>query len=426
VNRFNLRWGVAFMLSAAVAICYFDRPAVGLAIKSIEQSIAITNEQYAWLMGAFLFAYGIMYIGGGRLLDALGTRRGFLIIMVWWSLACASHGLAKSFAMLAGSRLLLGIGEGGLFPAATKALAEWFPPRERSTAMGIINAGTALGGILAPPCIAFILSLAPWPWVFFFSGTVGILWTTWWIRSYYPPQQHPRLSAAERETIAEVMRVPEKNEAAIAWGKLLSLPQVWGLVTAKFLTDAAWYFYLLWLPKYLYDARHFNIKEVGYFAWIPFAAAGLGCLAGGGSSSWLIGRGHSLNMARKVALGASAAVMPLVMLVTRSPVQWAIVLISIAYFGQQSWSTLIMTLPADLFPKRAVGTVAGMVGCGGAMGGMLFGLLAGHLLGRGYGYGPVFLISGSLHVCGFVVILLAIRVVRPVHVNKLEPALATP
>jgi MFS transporter, ACS family, hexuronate transporter len=421
-NGPSLRWGIALLLSAAIAISYFDRQTLGLAIKAIGNSIAISDGQYAWLMSAFLVTYALMYIGGGRLLDALGTRWGFLLIMVWWSLACASHGLATSFTMLAVSRLLLGIGEGGGFPAATKAVAEWFPVRERSTAMGIINAGTALGGIVAPPGIALVLSVAHWPWVFYVSGAIGLLWTVWWMWAYFPPQQHPRLAAGERAVIDEVLQAPERKEASVPWRNLFCFPQVWGLVTAKFLTDAAWYFYLLWLPKYLYDVRHFNTRDVGSFAWIPFAAAGLGCLVGGGFSSWLIKRGHSLNAARKVALGASAAMMPLIILVTRSPVSLAIVLFSVAYFGQQSWSTLIMTLPADLFPKRAVGSVAGLVGFGGAMGGVVFGQLVGWLLSNGYGYGPVFLISGSLHVAGFVVILLTVRVVRPVDATRLEPA----
>jgi ACS family hexuronate transporter-like MFS transporter len=420
----NLRWGMAFLISAAIAISYFDRQTLGIAIKAIESTIAVTNGQYAWLTSAFLVTYALMYVGGGRLLDALGTRWGFMLIMVWWSLACASHGLATSFTMLAVSRLLLGIGEGGGFPAATKAVAEWFPVRERSTAMGIINAGTALGGILAPPGIACILSFARWPWVFYISGAIGLLWTAGWMWNYFPPLAHPRLGAAERASLAEVMAQPKEKPAAVPWARLLALPQVWGLVTAKFLTDAAWYFYLFWLPKYLYDARHFDTSEVGYFAWIPFAAAGIGCIAGGGYSSWLIGRGHSLDAARKVALGASAAVMPFVVFITHSPVQLAIVIFSLAYFGQQSWSTLIMTLPADLFPQRAVGTVAGLVGFGGAMGGALFGLLVGWLLGHGYGYGPVFLISGSLHVAAFGVVMLSVRTVRPVESDKLEPAAA--
>jgi MFS transporter, ACS family, hexuronate transporter len=424
-SRSSIRWGIAILISAAIAISYFDRQTLGVAIKSVGSSIAITDGQYAWLMSAFLITYGLMYAAGGWLLDILGTRRGFLIIMVWWSLACASHGLATSFTMLAVSRLLLGIGEGGGFPAATKAVAEWFPVRERSTAMGIINAGTAIGGVVAAPGIALILSVAQWPWVFYVSGAIGLLWALWWILAYFTPQRHPRLGAAEREAIQEVFMAAETKEASVPWWTLFRFPQVWGLVTAKFLTDAAWYFYLLWLPKYLYDVRHFNTRDVGYFAWIPFAAAGLGCLVGGGFSSWLIKRGCSLNTARKAALGASAAMMPLIVLVTRSPVSLALVLFSIAYFGQQSWSTLIMTLPADLFPRRAVGSVAGLVGFGGAMGGVVFGQLVGWLLGSGYGYGPVFLISGSLHVAGFVVILLTIRVVQPVALSRLEPAVVT-
>jgi len=403
------------LLSAAIAISYFDRQTLGVAIKAIQQSIPITDAQYSWLTSAFLITYALMYAGGGKLLDVLGTRRGFVLIMVWWSLACASHGLATSFSMLFGSRLLLGIGEGGGFPAATKAVAEWFPVRERATAMGIINAGTAVGGVIAPPAIALVLSCAPWPWVFYLSGAVGLLWAVWWLRDYYAPEQHPRLNSAEREEIQEVLKVPEAGAAAIPWLRLLSYPQVWGLVLAKFLTDAAWYFYMFWLPKYLFDVRHFDTKSVGYYAWIPFAAAGVGCLVGGGFSSWLLRRGYSLNAARKIALGASAAVMPLILFVTFSPVQMAILLFSIAFFGQQSWSTLVMTLPADLFPRRAVGSVAGMVGFGGAMGGVVFGLIVGQMLTQGTGYGPVFAIAGSLHVIAFFLILATVRRVQPVQ-----------
>ncbi len=414
----RVRWGIALLLSAAIAISYFDRQTLGVVVKAIQQNIPISDEQYSWLTSAFLITYALMYAGGGKLLDVLGTRRGFVLIMVWWSLACASHGLASSFSMLVGSRLLLGMGEGGGFPAATKAVAEWFPPRERSTAMGIINAGTAIGGVAAPPLIALVLSLASWPWVFYLSGAVGLLWTLWWLWDYYQPEQHPRLSQSEREQIREVLEQRSAGasagggECAIPWVALLGYVEVWGLVFAKFLTDAAWYFYMLWLPKYLYDVRHFDTKSVGYYAWIPFAAAGIGCLVGGSFSSWLIRRGYSINAARKIALGASAAVMPLILFVTSSPVQLAIVLFSIAFFGQQSWSTLVMTLPADLFPLRAVGSVAGLVGFGGAMGGVVFGLIVGQMLKHGTGYGPVFAIAGSLHVLAFMLILATVRKVQ--------------
>jgi len=189
----------------------------------------------------------------------------------------------------------------------------------------------------------------------------------------------------------------------------------WGLVCAKSLSDAAWYFYLFWLPKYLYDVRHFDTKQVGYFAWIPYAAAGVGSLLGGWFSSRLVQRGRSLNFA-KAGPGLSAAVMPLIFFVTQSPVEIAIVLFSIAFAGQQSWSTLVMILPADIFPHRAVGSVAGLVGFGGAMGGVVFGLVVGYLLDHGFGYGVVFGIVSTLHVIAFAVILLSVRVVQPIEV----------
>jgi len=185
----------------------------------------------------------------------------------------------------------------------------------------------------------------------------------------------------------------------------------------KFLSDAAWYFYLFWLPKYLYDARGFDIKAVGMVAWIPYAASGVGCLLGGGFSSYLLQRGFSLGAARKIALGLSAAVMPFILLVPHVRISWALALFSLAYFGQQSWSTLVMVLPADLFPRNVVGAVAGLTGFGGAMGGIVFGQLVGFLLDHGFGYGPVFRLASTFHLLAFLVILLAIPVVRPLAVE---------
>jgi ACS family hexuronate transporter-like MFS transporter len=199
------------------------------------------------------------------------------------------------------------------------------------------------------------------------------------------------------------------------WLRLLARREVQGLVLAKFLSDAAWFFYLSWLPKYLYDVRGFDVKKVGTFAWIPYAAAGVGCLVGGWFSSRLIQQGRSVNAARKIALGASAAVMPLIAFVTHAPVEWALVLFSIAFFGQQSWSTLVMIVPTDLFPRASVGAVAGLVGFGGAMGGVVFNLVVGGMLDRGTGYGPVFAIVSTLHVAAFCVILGAIREIRPLR-----------
>lgn len=409
-----VRWGIAVLISAAIAISYFDRQTLPVAIKAIQLEIPISNTQFSQLQAAFLLAYAFMYAGGGKLVDVLGTRTGTLVVMVWWSLACASHGLATGFGLLATSRFLLGMGEGGGFPAATKAVSEWFPSHERATAMGLINAGTAIGAVGAPPLIAWCLATLSWRWVFFLSGALGLIWAVWWVRAYYPAASHPGVGAEERVAIAEVLQTRVDAQPAIPWLRLLGYVQVWGLVFAKFLSDAAWYFYLFWLPKYLYDARGFDTKQVGYYAWIPYAASGIGCLCGGTFSSYLVRQGRSLNVSRKLALGLSAAVMPVAYFVTRTPVELAIVLFSIAFFGQQSWSTLVMILPADLFPRSAVGSVAGLVGFGGAMGGVVFGLVVGYLLDHGYGYETVFAIVSTLHVIAFLVIAGTVRNVQPV------------
>jgi ACS family hexuronate transporter-like MFS transporter len=412
-----LRWRIAFLVSAAIAISYLDRQTLPVAIKVITKSIPLSNEQFSELQSAFLFSYAFMYAGGGKLADALGTRVGFLVIMVFWSLACASHALAANFAMLAGSRFLLGMGEGGGFPAASRAVAEWFAVGERATAMGIINAGTAVGGVVAPPLIAMIVSYLNWRWVFLITGGVGLLWTLWWALSYFPPDEPTKSSAPGRDEL-QSSREPLDSVREIRWMDLLRIRESWGLILAKFLSDAAWYFYLFWLPKYLYDARNFDVKAVGAFAWIPYAAAGVGCLVGGWFSSYLVQREFSLGFARKLALGLSAAMMPLIILVPRVPVSWAILIFSVAYFGQQSWSTLVMVLPTDLFPRRVVGSVAGLVGFGGAMGGIAFGQLVRYLLDHGFGYGTVFALAGTFHVAAFLTIVATVPIVQPLHLER--------
>jgi ACS family hexuronate transporter-like MFS transporter len=413
----SLRWRIALLVSLGIAVSYFDRQTLPVAVTAIQRDIPLSNIAYSELQAAFLAAYAVMYAAGGKLIDTLGTRRGFLLIMVWWSLACASHGLATSFDMLLFSRLLLGMGEGGGFPAATRVVAEWYSLDQRSIAMGIMNAGTAVGAVVAPPLIALVLGIASWRWVFFLSGAIGLLWSLAWWKDYFPPLLHPRLTENARQEILATLPEPSDDGASarISWFQLLGHIETWALVIAKFLSDAAWYFYLFWLPKYLYDARGFDIKQVGYFAWIPYAASGIGCLAGGWLSAWLLRRGKSLNLSRKVALGLSAAVMPSILLVTHVSVQFALLLFSIAFFGQQSWSTLIMILPADLFPRSSVGSVAGLVGFGGAIGGVIFGFVVGYLLDHGFGYGAVFGAVSMLHIIAFLLILITIPVITPVY-----------
>ena len=396
-------WSIAVLISAGIAVSYLDRQTLPWVIKAVQADFPISNQVKAVLDSAFLVTYGLMYLGGGWLLDRIGTRRGFLLIMSFWSLACASHGLARNAVSLGVSRLLLGIGEGGGFPAATRAVAEWYSPNQRAFAMGIINGGTAVGAVAAPPLIVWILTnghwlgLASWRWVFFITGAIGLAWALLWALVYATPARqsgNPDVAA--------------KGEA-ISVSMLIAHKEVIGIVFAKFLSDAAWFFYLFWLPKYLFEAQHFDLKQAGSIGWIPYAASGLGCLLGGGFSSYLLHRGFSVNASRKLALGASAALMPWVMLVPYMPsVGWVLFLFSLAFFGQQSWSTLVMILPTDLVPHRALGKLAGLVGMGGAMGGVLLGQLAGWLLDHGFSYTPVLCIAASLHVIAFGVICLAI------------------
>jgi len=415
----NVRWQIAILVGAAIAISYLDRQTLPIAIGEIQREFPISNSVKAFLDSAFLITYGLMYVGGGRLMDILGTRRGFLIIMAFWSVACASHGFAGGILMLGSSRLLLGIGEGGGFPAATRVVAEWFPAKDRATAMGIINAGTGVGGVLAPPLIAAIIThvswfgLSSWRWVFFITGGLGLLWTLWWAKAYFTPAEHRDQNKNDRSYLRPTEKTGETTAPTVPMRELLRFRETWGIVGAKFLSDGAWYFYMFWLPKYLLDAHGFNIKAIGSVAWIPFAAAAVGCVVGGGLSSWLLHQGRSVNAARKIALGLSAVLMPCVMLVPHVSVAWVIVLFSIAFFGQQSWSTLVMILPTDLFPKHAVGTVAGFVGLGGAFGGVAMGQLAGYLLDHGFSYTPVLVIAGSLHVAAFLLILTTVRSLQP-------------
>jgi ACS family hexuronate transporter-like MFS transporter len=403
------RWYSVALVTAAIAISYFDRQTLPVAIAAIQQNIPISNQQFSYLQTAFLLSYAALYIGGGRLLDRLGTRRGFLIIMLWWSVACALHGLASGFALLLTARFLLGMGEGGAFPAAIRVVAEWVPPEQRSTAVGIINAGTAIGSVLAPPLIGIVVLHSGWRMVFFVAGAAGIAWVLWWAASYRNNNLTFSANTLDARPVAFQLSIPE----------LLSLPSVQTIVFAKFMSDSAWYFLLFWLPKYLYDARHFDLKQVSYYAWIPYAASGVGSFLGGYLSTRLLGWGYTLDKARKIALGLSAVFMPVVMLVPLVPVQLAIVLFSIAFFCQQSWSGLIMTLPADIFPLSLVGTVSGLVGFGGAIGGAIFGIVAGSLLDLGFGYGTLFVLVGTFHLIGFLAILLLGGRIQPLRRHNL-------
>jgi MFS transporter, ACS family, aldohexuronate transporter len=401
------RWAIALMVGVAIAISYLDRQTLPWVIRDIQSDIPIGYQTKAFLDSAFLVTYGLMYLGGGWLLDRIGTRRGFLVIMAFWSLACASHGFAGGVVALAVSRLLLGVGEGGGFPAATRAIAEWFSPKDRASAMGIVNAGTAVGAVVAPPLIALILAragwfgLSSWRWVFFITGALGIAWCCGWLASYRTPAAMP--------VGVEILDSSGAARTAPSLSELLARREVLGIAFAKFLSDGAWYFYLFWLPKYLFEARGFDLKQAATVGWIPYAASGIGSLCGGYFSGRLLARGYSVDVARKVALGVSAALMPWVMLVpVVDSIAMVLFLFSLAFFGQQSWSTLVMTVPTDLVPRGALGKLAGLVGLGGAFGGIVMGQAAGWALDAGFSYTPVLTVAASLHLLAFALICFAV------------------
>ncbi|MBS1877510.1 MAG: MFS transporter [Acidobacteria bacterium] len=420
----HLRWWIAGLLAAATAINYLDRQNLPVVITEIQKTIPISDADYSRLQFWFLLAYGVMYAAGGRIIDLLGTRAGYAVMIVWWSAANTLHGFVTGAAQLGVVRFALGLGEGGGFPGSAKAVAEWFPARERSFAFGMFNTGSSVGAVVAPPMIAFIATVLSWRWVFFISGAAGFVWVLLWLSLYQPPAKHRRITADELRYL-EANRPAAGPPGRAPWSSLLALRPVWGLCLAKFLSDSAWYFFIFWLPKYLADVRHLNIRQIGYYAWIPYAFAGAGSFFGGWLSSYLIRRGWSLDASRKLSLGFSAALMPLSLFIASSPLAWAIVFFSAAMFAHQFWSTIMQTLTADMFPSSAVGAVAGLVGAFGSFGGMLFNLLAGVILSATHSYVPVFLIAGLLHPASFGIVMLMVRKVRVLHLAATPVAAAS-
>ncbi|MEW6302494.1 MAG: MFS transporter [Verrucomicrobiota bacterium] len=410
----NLRWWIAGLLALATALNYLDRQSFPVVVGEVRKEIPISDKQYGDLTSLFLLAYAIMYAGGGRIMDWLGTRAGYAVMIVWWSAANFLTGTVSSVLGLGVFRFLLGMGEGGGFPGSGKAVAEWFPPKERSLAFGIFNTGSAVGAVIAPPLMAAIVHHLGWRWVFYITGSIGFIWAWIWIKLYRPPATSPLITPEEREHIrASLSAAAGDNPPRIRWLDLFKYRQVLGLMLAKFLTDSAWYFFIFWLPKYLGDVRHLNIKEIGTFAWIPYAFAGAGSLLGGWLSCYLMRRNVTLDRARKIALGISASLLPASLFIVASPLNLAIGFYSLAMFAHQFWSANVQTLPADLFPSKVVGSVEGLLGSAGAFGGMLFGFLVGRLIEH-QGYGPAFVIAGLMHPLAFIIILRTVTRIEPV------------
>lgn len=420
----NFRWWIVGLIALATAINYLDRQTFPVAISEIRKTIPISDGQYGMINSLFLFSYGTMYAVGGRLLDVMGSRIGYAVMIVWWSLANVFHGLVSSVMGLGLARFLLGIGEGGGFPGSAKVVSEWFPAKERSFAFGIFNTGSSLGAVVAPPLIALIIATLDWRWAFILSGSLGIVWVMVWLKLYSIPAKNKFITPGEKDYIATSLQnesaTGDTGNSNLPWMSLFKYRKVWGLLVIKFLTDAGWFFFIFWLPKYLSDVRGLDIIGIGAYAWIPYAFAGGGSFIGGWLSSFLLKKNLSLDMSRKICLGIAAALLPASLLITEASLYMAILFFSMAMFGHQFWSTIVQTLAADMFPSKIIGSVAGLMGCVGTYGAMLFSLAIGFVIDQ-FGYSPAFIISGMLHPLSFILVFIIIKKVEFVKMIPQPP-----
>ncbi|MCY4187869.1 MAG: MFS transporter [Bryobacterales bacterium] len=398
----NIRWRIAALLFAATVINYLDRQTLSVLASEITADLGLSDIEYSRVVQSFLVCYAAMYMVWGRIIDSWGTRLALAASMVWWSLANAAHALTRSALGLGLCRALLGMGESGNFLAAEKAISEWFPPRERGFANGLVNAAASTGAILAPPLIVGMFTLWGWRASFLATGLAGFLWLGLWLRWYWAPEAHRRVTPAERSLLEAAG--PARARSRIRWVALFGLRQTWALFVARMLADPVWWFYLFWLPKYLSDERGFGIVALGLTAWVPFLAADLGALAGGWLSGRLVSRGVPPVRARKWVMLPAAAVMPLSLAVPASDsAAVAVAAICIVTFAHMAWKTNLMTMTNDLYPTAVVGSAAGIVGLGSSLGGVIFTGITGFVL-ENYSYGMIFSLMGFMHPAALAVL----------------------
>jgi MFS transporter, ACS family, hexuronate transporter len=392
----HLRWWIAGLLFLSTVINYADRLTLSVVSQDVRSEFGLSEQDYSHVVTAFLAAYAIMYAGSGYLLDRMGTRRGFAFFIAAWSFAQMLHGFVRGKWSLAGSRFLLGLAEPGAWPAAAKAVSEWFPADKRAFAMGIFNAGSSIGSAIAPPMVAYLTLSYGWRAAFFFTGALGLVWLIFWLILYESPRRNRWL---RREELAEVPPEPTAEEAKLKpnWLEVIKKRGCYSLILARFFTDPVIYFVIFWLPEYLRRERNFDLKMVGDYAWVPFIFGDIGYMMGGYMSGFLMKRGWTLPRARKRMMLIGAAVMPAAILAPLVPTAaMAIAATCFVTLGHAIWVANLQTLPTDLFPRHEVGTATGFSGMGGAIGGMLANLGTGWVVMH-YSYAPIFIIAGLMH-----------------------------
>jgi MFS transporter, ACS family, hexuronate transporter len=407
----RVRWWIVWTLFFSTVTNYISRQTFSVLAPLITTQYHLTHTDLAKILGAFQISYAVTWLLGGIFLDAVGTRLGLAIAVVFWSVVNILTGFAGSVFGFASFRFLLGIGEACNWPGASKAVAEWFPSEERSLAVAIFDSGSSVGGAVAALAIPLIALRFGWRSAFVFSGMLGFVWLLMWLRVYHPLDRHPRVSPAEVSFIRAGQAVPavSAKRGPRRWLELARNRNVWGIVLGRALTDPIWWFYVFWLPQYLSDARGFSLKRIALFAWMPFIAADLGNFTGGLISGYCIRKGVSVVRARTWVCAASCLpILAGIPVAGVHSVYIALGLICVALWGYASWSTMGLTLPSDLFPQGVVASVTGLSGLGAGLVGAIFTLFVGVLVDR-FSYGPAFVVAGLMPLFATACVFLLVR-----------------
>jgi len=428
------RWIICGLLFFAATVNYIDRQVIGILKPTLQAEFGWSEMDYADIVFAFQLAYAAGLLLAGRLMDKLGTRVGFSIAIVVWSVAAMAHAEATWFgpgvaallgvfgltysASVAGfmaARFMLGLGEAGNFPASIKAVAEWFPKKERALATGIFNSGTNVGALLSPLAVPWITLNYGWYWAFVATGLIGFVWLVLWWPMYRHPDHHPKVSASE---LAHIQSDPADPPARVPLRDILPHRQTWAFAIAKFMTDPIWWLYLFWVPDFLNRNHGIDLKHVGPPLVAIYLIADVGSIGGGWLSSSLIKRGWSVNAARKTAmLTCALAVVPIIFASRTGSLWTATLLVALAAAAHQGWSANVFTLVSDTFPRHAVGTVVGFGGMAGAVGGMSIAKLTGFILETTGSYLLVFLIAGSTYLIALAIVHLLMPKLDPVQLD---------
>ena len=409
------RWIICTLLLLGVTKNYMDRQVLGVLKTTLQHNFGWNEIDFGNLVFAFQAAYAAGMLLVGRLVDRLGVRLGYALTMIFWSLASMGHALASSLTGFIVARASLGFAESGVFPCSIKAVAEWFPNKQRSFAIGVFNAGANVGAILTPLLVPWIVIHWGWRWAFIVTGGVGFLWLALWLLLYRKPEEHGSVSTAE---LAYIRSDPVVPTTRIKWLSLASHRQTWAFVAGKFLIDPIWYFYLYWVPDFLQRNHGLQLTQIGAPIVVIYVISDVGSVAGGWFSSSLIKRGKSVNFARKITMLICAFFVLPIMFAYRVESLWgAVLIIGLAAGGHQGFSANLLSVPSDTFPSQAVGSVVGIGGMAGAIGGMLIATIVGHTLQWTGSYMVPFFIAGSAYLMALACIHLLSPRLEPVRLR---------